>query len=454
MDMWKPVALIGAFLASTLGGVPAATEAEAQEARSVAYTTAALPAYPALGTAVPAYGTAVSNRSLARIFTTLTHDMEWGATRRHLVRYEAPIRVGLEGPGIAQYSGFLDTFLADLRRNTGIDIARSTGGHNLHIRFVGSSFTRLLPTVSCLVAPGNLDWRRFSRNPGRYGGRALIQARRIDHMTIFIPETAAPYLVRNCMLEEITQALGTANDLYGLGASIFNDDAAHVWPTAIDYLMLRVLYSPELRTGMSREITEQTARRVLDRVNPAGISAPPLLMPAQKRMAVWRGRIQRVFSRKTKQADALKLAQEALRIAERDAPASAYHCHSLITLGRVQARRSPAHAVPVFDNAERVCARVHGWQDIRMARIAMEKASALLKLGRHAEVIPLTDGALPIFAAHGQDERLSALYAVQSAALSAMGERARAEAARSLAAQWGAYALGVDNDVVARWLKG
>lgn len=449
--MMKRLALFGAFLAVALGG---ATQAGAAEARSVAYTTSALPAFPALGTAVPARGTAISNQSLARIFTTLTLDMEWGASRRNLVRYERPVSVGLEGPGISQYTSFLDGFLADLRNNTGVNIARQPSGQNLHIRFVGSEFNRLLPTVSCLVAPGNLGWKEFSKNPGRYGGRALVKARAIDHMTIFIPQTAAPYLVRNCLLEEVTQALGTANDLYGLGDSIFNDDAAHVWPTELDYLMLRVLYNPQMRTGMDRETTERTALAVLDRVNPAGIGAPPLLMPAQRRMAGWRQRIQRVFSRKTEQREALRLAEEALDIARAKAPGSAYHCHSLITLGRVVNRSSAERAVQLFDEAKEVCSRVHGPQDIRIARIGMERANALLKLGRFDEVIPLTDEVLPILAAHGQDERISALYALQSAALAAIGDRARAQAAQALAAEWGAYSLGVDSEVLARWLKG
>jgi hypothetical protein len=93
---------------------------------------------------------------------------------------------------------------------------------------------------------------------------------------VFIPDNAPPFQVRSCLLEEIPQAMGLVNDLYGLGSSAFNDDGAHVWPTKLDYLMLRVLYAPDMETGLTRSVVEARARSVLDRINPAGIGAPPL----------------------------------------------------------------------------------------------------------------------------------------------------------------------------------
>ncbi|HUF55960.1 MAG TPA: DUF2927 domain-containing protein [Thermohalobaculum sp.] len=410
----------------------------------MAFTTAAMPSDADFGAAVPAEGTAVSNQTLAHLFTTLTHDMEWGDQRPHLVRYEGPILVGVEGAAGADgaYDEFLDRFLGLLRQNAGIDIRRSERGANLHIRFVGGAFGDLLPTVSCLVAPGDKSWQVFARNPGRHGGRALARAQATDHMTIFIPSTARPYLVRNCLLEEVTQALGPANDLYGLGASIFNDDAAHVWPTAFDYLMLRVLYSPEMRTGMDRAATEQAARRVLDRINPAGIHAAPGVLPEQRRMASWRRYIQRVFSRRTGPEEATRLAGKALELAIEKGPNSVYHCHSLLTLGRVVSYRDPASGLEVFERARAVCGAAHGARDVRLARIGIEQAAALLRLGRHAEVLPLADQSLPILAAHGQDERISSLYALRARALNALGRHADAHEARELARQWGAYAFG------------
>ena len=57
--------------------------------------------------------------------------------------------------------------------------------------------------------------------------------------------------MRDCLAEEITQALGPANDLYRLPDSIWNDDNFHGMATAFDMLILRALYQPELESGMT-----------------------------------------------------------------------------------------------------------------------------------------------------------------------------------------------------------
>ena len=259
------------------------------------YLPGALPAAPALGRALPAGTTAYNNASLADLLVTLTHDLEWGASRPHLIRFNGPIAVGVTGDG-APYLPFLDGFLAQLRGQTGINIARRQGPHNLVINFVpGREFRAMVPQHFCVVAPGLIQWNRFKQSPIRYGTRAYETQATLAGMTIYIPDNAQPHVVRTCLIEEVVQALGPANDLYGLGPSIFNDDAAHIWPTRLDYLMLRVLYAPELRSGMNRSETRFAALQALARMNPAGIGAPPLPALGGPQMASW----QRAFKQLT-----------------------------------------------------------------------------------------------------------------------------------------------------------
>jgi hypothetical protein len=439
----RPLLFLLAALAAACTSAQEGPEATVA-VQQVALGGAAKPAFPRLGAALPAGHTRYGNASLARLFTSLTHDTEWGARRRQLVRYEEAVSVSLEGPGVERHFAFVDGFLDELARNSGVPIAREAGPSNLHIRLVESArFNTLLPTALCIVAQGDVKWETFAANPSHHGAQALVAAERIAQMTIFIPETAPPFVVRNCLLEEIPQALGLANDLYGLGSSTFNDDAAHLWPTKLDYLMLRVLYAPEMVTGLDRRETEARALGVLDRINPVGINAPPLPLLRQRSLGDWPGLIQRVFSRDASRREVRDYAQRALTIVEAYAPMSAQHCHTLITAGRVLSHPEPEQALRLFDLARQVCDNAHGISDIRHARIKLETACALLRLDRFGEVIAVAEAIWPVLAAHGQDERLAALYTMQSEALAASEPGSpRAVSSAKLAAEWNAYALG------------
>jgi hypothetical protein len=419
---------------------PAPEEAPVKPAPAIAEK----PAFPELGAALPAGHTAYANASLARLFVVLTHEMEGRARRPHLVRYETPVSVGIEGRGGERYGAFLDEALARLRRNSGIAIARGPGPYNLHIRFIdGKRFNATLPMAFCVIAQGDVTWQAFAADPLGANARQAAKATRIEQTTIFIPDDARPYLTRNCLLEEVSQALGMSNDLFGLGGSSFNDDGAHLWPTKLDYLMLRVLYTPEMTTGLDRRETRDRALDILNRINPAGRAAPPMPMLRQRSLEVWSHLIARVFSRDASDREVREDVGKALQVVEAYAPKSAQHCHTLFTAGRVLSRPEPESALQLLDLALRVCDSAHGASDIRHARIKLQKACALSRLGRYGEAIRATESIWPVLAAHGQDRPLAALYTIQADALAATEPgRPRAAAAHQLAVAWSAYAMG------------
>lgn len=409
------------------------------------------PLVPALGAGLPAGHTRYSNESLADLFVTLTHEIEWGAQRRHLIRYEGPISVGLTGPGADRYSGFIDTYLTELRLRAGVPIARGAGPHNLLIRFVsGEDFRARVPRHYCVVAPGRPEWNRFSRSPRRHGTRPFERMERIDAMTVFIPDNAEPYLVRACLIEEIAQALGPTNDLYALGPSIFNDDAAHVWPTRLDYLVLAVLYAPEMRTGLSRRETRQIAMLLLDRLNPEGRGAPPLPPLRTREMKDWAEMMRDAFDRSRSLQKRIASARDALALAQRLAPGTAFHCRSLQALARAYGN-DPAGALDALKDAALVCAAAHGADDIRLAQIRLDRARLLYRTGRVAVAWEEAQGLDKIFAEYGQDERLAAFYDLQAAVLRATEQSANGVEALRQASAWGAFALGADNAMLRRW---
>jgi hypothetical protein len=77
-----------------------------------------------------------------------------------------------------------------------------------------------------------------------------------------------PDLLRlSCLHEELAQGLGLPNDSPRARPSIFNDDEEFALLTDQDELLLRMLYSPELRPGMTleeaRPIVYSLARRLM-----------------------------------------------------------------------------------------------------------------------------------------------------------------------------------------------
>ena len=123
------------------------------------------------------------------------------------------------------------------------------------------------PASSCRARPTGASFlRRRSGERLRWSDQATL-----ERAAIFLPLDTTPQDVRDCLNEEITQALGPANDLYRLPDSIWNDDNFHGMATPFDMLILRALYQPELAQRHDRAPRWRRALpRVLDRMNPQG----------------------------------------------------------------------------------------------------------------------------------------------------------------------------------------
>lgn len=69
---------------------------------------------------------------------------------------------------------------------------------------------------------------------------------------------------RSCIHEEMAQGLGLGNDSPTARPSIFNDDEEFALLTSHDEELLRLLYHPALRPGMSLDEARPVIRRLLD----------------------------------------------------------------------------------------------------------------------------------------------------------------------------------------------
>lgn len=71
-----------------------------------------------------------------------------------------------------------------------------------------------------------------------------------------------PYLFQRCMVEEILQGLGPMNDNATLSESVFNDSSRHTDFTSFDQALMRMLYHPSIRPGMTGSEVHQLLPQV------------------------------------------------------------------------------------------------------------------------------------------------------------------------------------------------
>ena len=284
--MWARPALW--FLMATLAGC---TAMPPQQITSVRFAPAKLPR-----------GVERSNRDLAEDFLDLTFALESGETLDGLLRYETPVRVYLASPALDAYGRDLEELLARLRNEAGIDIARTgdAAAAQIIIEAVPSAeISRVYPTAACFIVPGETNWQDFVRSRPDSRLRWSDQSE-LKGAAIFLPLDTTPQDVRDCLNEEITQALGPANDLYRLPNSIWNDDNFHGLATSFDMLILRTLYQPELESGMSKAEVAARLPKLMARTNPAGRYVPSRTRNPESR--AWGGAIETALSRSAPRA--------------------------------------------------------------------------------------------------------------------------------------------------------
>ena len=87
---------------------------------------------------------------------------------------------------------------------------------------------------------------------------------------IVIPAETGGVLRRSCVEEELGQTFGPAADFDGARPSVFNDDEEFALLTEHDELLLRVLYDPRQRVGMTAEQAMPIVARIVEELRPGG----------------------------------------------------------------------------------------------------------------------------------------------------------------------------------------
>lgn len=200
-------------------------------------------------------------------------------TESRLRRWVAPVHVALRfGDSVpldrrATDRARIGSYLARLAKITGHPIALSDTAPNFFLQIVsederhalGPEIAAALPDLSASEIAGITELP-----PSTY---CLVYAVSDDETGVYsrafaVIRSEHPDLLRlSCLHEEIAQGLGLANDSPVARPSIFNDDEEFALLTTQDELMLKMLYDPRLRPGMTvdeaRPIVKTLAQELL-----------------------------------------------------------------------------------------------------------------------------------------------------------------------------------------------
>ena len=393
-------------------------------------------------------GPRASNASLAQDFMDLSFRMESGRPLPVFTRFEGPVTVQLTGPATPTLSTDLDVLVARIRQEAGIDVTRvASGPASVTIETVpGQRLRAAVPEAACFVAPGVSSWRDYGR---AQGGSATDWTRlsRRERIAVFIPDDAPPQEARDCLHEEVAQALGPLNDLYRLESSVFNDDNVHAVLTGFDMAMLRIAYAPELRSGMTEAEVSRALPAVLSRLYPRGGTARPV--PARDAGRDWSVAIGRALDPASTQNQRQAAARMAARMADDAGWRDGRAAFANYLLGRLALADRPAEALAAFRKAGTLYASRPG-MELHEAHVGMQMAAFALSSGDARSALDLTGRFAPVAQRAQNAALLATLLAIRAEALEMTGRSDEAEATRTESLGWARYGFGSDDTIRAR----
>jgi len=392
-----------------------------------------------------------SNAQMAQDFLDLSFEMESGRPLPYMTRFDGPVSLRVTGPLPPGLEPDLAILLSRLRREAGIDIRRVPADQeaNVTIEMVPrDQVQRLVPQAACFVAPrvSNWDDYRHYRRSGRVDWTTLKTR---EQVAIFIPADVSPQEVRDCLNEELAQALGPLNDLYRLPDSVFNDDNFHTVLTGFDMLMLRLYYAPEFHNGTTRAEAAALVPGLLARNNPAGERAHGA--PLKPSPREWIDAIETALGPGTRADRRLAAAQRAVRIARAEGWTDSRLAFSYFALGRLSLETNGEAALRAFLQAGQIYAARPETQ-LQAAHVAMHLAAFALASGPSGAPTArrLVDDHLNEALQSQNAALLATMLLIKAEALETEGRSAEARTVRSEALGWARYGFGSDTEVRAR----
>ncbi len=382
-----------------------------------------------------------SNSEIAQDFLDLSFRMESGRTLPVLTRFEGPITVRMQGQVPASAQGDLTRLLSRFRNEAGINIAQTTAAASITVEFVPRRTIRnTYANVACFVVPNVSSWEEFkaARGTGRLDWASLRQR---DRAAVFAPADASPQEVRDCLHEELAQALGPLNDLYQLPDSVFNDDNFHTVLTGFDMLVLRAYYAPQLRSGMTQAQVAAALPGILAQMNPTGATGRS--HNGGRTPPAWVQTMEQALGGSGNAGAKRAAAERAVQIANAQGWTDSRLAFSHFAVGRLSIGQDPVAAANAFAEASRIYRGLPGGQ-VHAAHVDMQLAALALSQGHAQQAVSFADRAIPVVRRAENASLLATLMMLKAQALDLAGDSAQAKALRLDSQAWARYGFGSD----------
>ena len=388
------------------------------------------------------------NSEIALDFVDLAFRMESGRELPTFTRFEGPITVRIAGAAPPSLVPDLNGLLGRLRSEAQIDIRLTNAAEaNIVIEPVPRrQLQRVAPNAACFVVPRVQSWVELRRARGTATlDWATLPTRR--RAAIFLPADAAPQEIRDCLHEELAQALGPLNDLYRLPDSVFNDDNIHAVLTGFDMLILRAYYAPELQSGLSQAQVVQRLPSILARINPRGQRSGGVIPSSTSRE--WIDAIETALSNGASGNRRRRAALRAVDIGRQLGWTGSREGFAHYAFGRLQLGNDASLALGAFNTAGRVYGQ-NPVTNIHSAHIAAQLTAFTLISGDADATIAIADDAIPVARRHQNAALMAILMMFKAEALDLKGETEAGMALRLDSLGWALYGFGSREAVIER----
>jgi hypothetical protein len=404
-------------------------------------TTSALPAIKTFSTPEPTRPQR-SNIDIAQDFLDLSFRLESGRDLPVLTRFTQPISIRVTGVVPPTLMTDLRRLIHRFRHEAGLQVALTDGPTaSITIQAITRAQIRKnLPQAACFVVPNitNISQYPAARHSPKANWGLL---RKRTQMAVFVPSDAAPQEVRDCLHEELAQAIGPLNDLYRLPDSVFNDDNIHTVLTGFDMLMLKTYYAPELHNGMTRAEVARRLPAILARLNPAGQHVPAVHPGPTPRS--WIDAVQTALGPGSGPTRRIAAARRAVSIAKSLGWQDHRRAFAHYSLGRLLVATDPQAAYAQFKAADHFYAMVPN-TSLHRAYVASQLAAHALSRGDAKTAISVANRAIPAASRSENAALLATLLLLRAEALELSGHPSEAAHVRLDSLGWARYGFGAD----------